>query len=297
MNFFPGIALYLIYKTLKIAWLHIQVVSSNRAPRIERLYFSSTNKDCLSSVFGRGSHMRGAGYRYTRLWKANQSITGGQWPWKFTWRSSSPLLFWRCFCCASTCIFIFIYGCKSTHHFMRPWQTLRSSKSLFVRVFYGEKVEKEGRRELSIRDETSGDKLLKTLNKKKVVQTGIRMKASSALRANSWNESYNETRVSEKRRKLQEIFTKTEKCHNSYSGVGRGRSSFRSWVMYQYGLFLDRKPCRFCSFLRHCLQIRCDVSCVEGLNVINDPKCNKVLKVIKFCPKCNKLLSCNCKLL
>ena len=109
-EFFPGIALYLIYKTLKIAWLHIQVVSSNRAPRIERLYFSSTNKECLSSLFGRGSHMRGAGYRYTRLWKANQSITGGQWPWKFTWRSSSPLLFWRCFCCASTCIFIFIYG-------------------------------------------------------------------------------------------------------------------------------------------------------------------------------------------
>ena len=199
--FFPGSALYLIYKTLKIAWLHIQVVSSNRAPRIERLYFSSTNKDCLSSVFGRGSHLRGAGYRYTRLWKANQSITGGQWPWKFTWRSSSALLFWRCFCCASTCIFIFIYGCNSwsTHHFMRPWQTLRSSKSLFVRVFYGEKVEKEGRRELSIRDETSGDKLLKTLNKKKVVQTGIRMKDSSALRANSCNESYNETHVSEKR--------------------------------------------------------------------------------------------------
>ena len=73
-----------------------------------------------------------------------------------------------------------------------------SSKSLFVRVFYGEKVEKEGRRELSIRDETSGDKLLKTLNKKKVVQTGIRMKDSSALRANSCNESYNETHVSEK---------------------------------------------------------------------------------------------------
>ena len=60
---------------------------------------------------------------------------------------------------------------------------------MFVRVFYGEKVEKEGRRELSIRDETSGDKLLKTLNKKKVVQTGIRMKDSSALRANSCNES------------------------------------------------------------------------------------------------------------
>ena len=31
---------------------------------------------------------------------------------------------------------------------------------------------------------------------------------------------------------------------------------------------------------------------VEGLNVINDPKCNKVLNVITFCPKCNKLLSC-----
>ena len=54
---------------------------------------------------------------------------------------------------------------------------------MFVRVFYGEKAEKEGRRELSIRDETSGDKLFKTLNKKKVVQTGIRMKDSSALRA------------------------------------------------------------------------------------------------------------------
>ena len=30
---------------------------------------------------------------------------------------------------------------------------------------------------------------------------------------------------------------------------------------------------------------------VEGLNVINDPKCNKVLNVITFCHKCNKLLS------
>ena len=73
---------------------------------------------------------------------------------------------------------------------------------MFVRVFYGEKVEKEGRRELSIRDETSGDKRFKTLNKKKVVQMGIRMKDSSALRANSCNESYNETHVSEKRGKL-----------------------------------------------------------------------------------------------
>ena len=32
------------------------------------------------------------------------------------------------------------------------------------------------------------------------------------------------------------------------------------------------------------------VTHVEGLNVINDPKCNKVLNVITFCPKCNKLL-------
>ena len=30
----------------------------------------------------------------------------------------------------------------------------------------------------------------------------------------------------------------------------------------------------------------------EGLNVINDPKCNKVLNVLTFCPKCNKLFSC-----
>ena len=29
---------------------------------------------------------------------------------------------------------------------------------------------------------------------------------------------------------------------------------------------------------------------VEGLNVINDPKCNKVLNVTSFSPKCNKLL-------
>ena len=29
---------------------------------------------------------------------------------------------------------------------------------------------------------------------------------------------------------------------------------------------------------------------VEGLNVINDNKCAKVLKVITFCPKCNKVL-------
>ena len=30
---------------------------------------------------------------------------------------------------------------------------------------------------------------------------------------------------------------------------------------------------------------------VEGLNVINGPKCNKVLNVITFCPKCNKVLN------
>ena len=30
---------------------------------------------------------------------------------------------------------------------------------------------------------------------------------------------------------------------------------------------------------------------VEGLNVINDPKCTKVLNVITFCPKCNKVLN------
>ena len=30
---------------------------------------------------------------------------------------------------------------------------------------------------------------------------------------------------------------------------------------------------------------------VEGLNVINDPKCNKVLNVITFCRKCNKVLN------
>ena len=32
-------------------------------------------------------------------------------------------------------------------------------------------------------------------------------------------------------------------------------------------------------------------ACVEGLNVINGPKCNKVLNVITFCPKCNKVLN------
>ena len=30
---------------------------------------------------------------------------------------------------------------------------------------------------------------------------------------------------------------------------------------------------------------------VEGLNVINVPKCNKVLNVITFGPKCNKVLN------
>ena len=30
---------------------------------------------------------------------------------------------------------------------------------------------------------------------------------------------------------------------------------------------------------------------VDGLNVINDPKCNKVLNVITFCAKCNYILS------
>ena len=30
---------------------------------------------------------------------------------------------------------------------------------------------------------------------------------------------------------------------------------------------------------------------VEGLSVINDPKCTKVLNVITLCPKCNKVLN------
>ena len=35
------------------------------------------------------------------------------------------------------------------------------------------------------------------------------------------------------------------------------------------------------------------LSFVEGLNVINDHKCNKkILNVITFCPKCNEVLSC-----
>ena len=33
------------------------------------------------------------------------------------------------------------------------------------------------------------------------------------------------------------------------------------------------------------------VNVVEGLNVINGPKCNKVINVITFCPKCNKVLN------
>ena len=35
-----------------------------------------------------------------------------------------------------------------------------------------------------------------------------------------------------------------------------------------------------------------DYPFVEGLTVINDPKCNKVLNVITFSPKSNKILSC-----
>ena len=38
--------------------------------------------------------------------------------------------------------------------------------------------------------------------------------------------------------------------------------------------------------------IRYSTQDVEGLNVIKDPKCNKVLNVITFCPNCDKLLSC-----
>ena len=40
------------------------------------------------------------------------------------------------------------------------------------------------------------------------------------------------------------------------------------------------------------LRLPLPIASVEGLNVINDPKRNKVLNVITFCPKCNKLLSC-----
>ena len=34
-----------------------------------------------------------------------------------------------------------------------------------------------------------------------------------------------------------------------------------------------------------------DDDAVEGLNVINDPKCNKVLNIMTFCPKCTKVLN------
>ena len=39
-------------------------------------------------------------------------------------------------------------------------------------------------------------------------------------------------------------------------------------------------------------EFSCAQTSVEGLNVINDPKCNKVLNVKSFCRKYNKLLSC-----
>ena len=40
-----------------------------------------------------------------------------------------------------------------------------------------------------------------------------------------------------------------------------------------------------------------DYPFVEGLTVINDPKCNKVLNVITFSLKGNKILSCKLQLL
>ena len=46
------------------------------------------------------------------------------------------------------------------------------------------------------------------------------------------------------------------------------------------------------AFVRLSVGILYSVTDVEGLKVINHPKCNKVLNVITFCPKCNKLLSC-----
>ena len=39
-------------------------------------------------------------------------------------------------------------------------------------------------------------------------------------------------------------------------------------------------------------EFSCVQTSVEGLNVINDPKCNKVFNVTSFCPKYNELLSC-----
>ena len=33
------------------------------------------------------------------------------------------------------------------------------------------------------------------------------------------------------------------------------------------------------------------VTSVESLNLITDPKCNKILNVITFHPKCNKVLN------
>ena len=39
--------------------------------------------------------------------------------------------------------------------------------------------------------------------------------------------------------------------------------------------------------------LSCEITCIcrrPNINVINDPKCNKVLNVITFCPKCNKLV-------
>ena len=72
---------------------------------------------------------------------------------------------------------------------------------------------------------------------------------------------------------------KTDHTFSSYLDLTRGIAGRRASVKL-----------RICNRKLMIIGIALFVDAIQGLNVINDPKSNKVLNVITFCPECNKLV-------
>ena len=88
--------------------------------------------------------------------------------------------------------------------------------------------------------------------------------------------------------------TKIKQAKRSYSAFGSGQFIFIQPKYNTIQEYIQQKNCTL--FECQCIQHGSAnwghfMNVVEGLNVINDPKCNKVLNVITCCPKCNKVLN------
>ena len=82
---------------------------------------------------------------------------------------------------------------------------------------------------------------------------------------------------------------RTSSAHEISPFVTKVTVSYKKWPETRVSFMCEvtsKLPVQISPFLYY------DYPFVEGLTVINDPKCNKVLNVITFSPKSNKILSC-----